>query len=259
MAVEVRYVGTRGRDDWVNLQLQRVQHRRERVPERVPAGAGEPAGEHRGRPRQPFAYTGAAGHGAAADFLAYFNGQPAAQCRRRGALHGANWTNATFLELPGGQQSEPVRLRVHAARPTACWATRRSAPTRRAAGLPANFFVANPDLLGGADRDVPTWPDAATTRSSSSSAAASRRGSSSTPATRSASVRQRLHESFRREPQCYLVTPARRVTSRTRSRRTSSTTCRSAGPALRRQRERRRRAHHRRLAGRRADASRAAA
>ena len=50
-----------------DLQLQRDQHRRERLPERVPGRAEEPRGEHRRRPRQYLRLHGSTGHGGAAD------------------------------------------------------------------------------------------------------------------------------------------------------------------------------------------------
>ena len=70
MAVEVRYVGTPvARELWQTLELQRDQHLRERVPERVQGGAGESRGEHRGRPRRHVRLHRCARHGAAADDL----------------------------------------------------------------------------------------------------------------------------------------------------------------------------------------------
>ena len=52
MAVEARYVGTRGVDQWSNLDYNELQHHRERLLQRVQAGDGELPGEQR-RGRQP--------------------------------------------------------------------------------------------------------------------------------------------------------------------------------------------------------------
>ena len=49
IGIDVRYVGTRSPAGLGRLQLQRGQHHRERVPRRVPARPGQPAGEHRRR------------------------------------------------------------------------------------------------------------------------------------------------------------------------------------------------------------------
>ena len=70
MAVEARYVGTRGVDQWSNARLQRDQHHRERLLQRVQAGDGELPGEQRRRrqPRQLVRLLRARHrHGAAAD------------------------------------------------------------------------------------------------------------------------------------------------------------------------------------------------
>ena len=52
IGVDVRYVGTRHLQGWVDYNYNESEHHRERLPRRVPEGTGQPAGEHRGRPRQ---------------------------------------------------------------------------------------------------------------------------------------------------------------------------------------------------------------
>ena len=121
MAVEVRYVGTRGKDQWRtsngrqrhrDAELQRVQHLRQRFPQRVQTGAGQPAGQHRCRPRQ--------------HVRLYRGGRARRRCRR-------SWRSSTrrprrkpgtrrstraptgptdVPELPGRSQPQPVRVRV---------------------------------------------------------------------------------------------------------------------------------------------------
>ena len=150
MAVEVRYVGTRSRDSVADAQLQRVQHHRERVPRRVPAGAGESAREHRGRARRRRSPTPARpGHGAAADLPRVLQRPGAAQRRQRRALHRRQLDQRDVPRLPGERNPKPFGRRERARTGRLGNATLRRTPLT--AGLPANFFVANPDLLGGAN------------------------------------------------------------------------------------------------------------
>jgi hypothetical protein len=166
MAVEARYVGTRGRDQWRSLVngnngqdltslnfnefnifenhfIDEFRQAQANLQANIAGGKGP-----------TFAYTGAAGTAPLPTFLAFFNGQGAAQASNAGVYTGANWTNSTFLGflaarnpnpygfaylLPNGNANTNGHLNSAAFRANAA-----------AAGLPANYFVANPDLLGGA-------------------------------------------------------------------------------------------------------------
>ena len=105
--------------------------------------------------------------------VAHFNGTT----RRPTPARSGRTANLNCLTK---RNPNPVRSRR-----TTCSATRPSATTRRPRVLPANFFVANPDQIGGAfvvaNEGTPT-----TTRCRSNCAAGSRRGCSSRPATCSA-------------------------------------------------------------------------
>ena len=184
-AFEVRYVGSRHRQDWETVNLNEINITTNGFLNEFRQGAGEPAGQHRRRPRRDVRLHGRAGHVAAADLPGVLQRAAARQRRQRGGLHGHQLDQRDVPRLPGGAEPEPVRAsRRHATRPTASSATRRSAPTRVAAGLPANFFLANPDVLGGAQPRRRNCAAArAPTRCRSSSASASRTASRSTPAT----------------------------------------------------------------------------
>ena len=87
--------------------------------------------------------------------------QNAAQRRQRGALHRHQLDERDVPELPRGAQPESVRLRLRRhQRPDG---QRDASANAAAAGVPANYFVANPDLLGGAFLS-PTSVERSTTR-----------------------------------------------------------------------------------------------
>ena len=121
-AIEVRYVGTRSREQWDDVQLQRGEHHRERLPRRVQARAGQPAGAHRAglrRHRQPLLVrVSRAGHGhvAAADLPGVLQRRRrlAQAGRRRRRVHvSSNWTSSNFVNPLGAVQPEPVHAGGH--------------------------------------------------------------------------------------------------------------------------------------------------
>ena len=134
-----------------DLQLQRDQHRRERLPQRVPPGAAEPAR----RTSPPAAATRSATPARRAPsplpiFLAYFTGCRPRRRRqhrrttpaRTGRARRSSATSARF-------NPHAVQLRQHRRGPPD---RQRRAPRQRAARRPAGeLLVANPDLLGGAE------------------------------------------------------------------------------------------------------------
>ncbi len=147
-AVEARYVGTRSLASWQtynfneiniveNRFLDEFRQAQRNLLANIAAGRGN-----------TFAYTGVAGTAPLPIFLAYFNGRSDAS--NMSAYTGSNWTNSTFRGFlaihnpdPFGMVSnddeegimDDADLRANALR----------------AGLPANFFVANPHYLGGAE------------------------------------------------------------------------------------------------------------
>ncbi|MEY4635917.1 MAG: hypothetical protein RJA55_1715 [Acidobacteriota bacterium] len=161
MALEVRYVGTRGRDSWrtctdgnngscttgslnynefnifENKFIDEFRAAQANLSANIAAGRGN-----------TFAYTGAAGTAPLPTFLAFFNAQAAANAGNTAAYTGTNWTNATFLNYLAIRNPNPFGFASAGANGLMGSATLRA--NAAAAGIPANYFVANPDLLGGA-------------------------------------------------------------------------------------------------------------
>jgi hypothetical protein len=164
LAMEVRYVGTRGHDSW-----------RTNINGNNGANAANGAGtlnvnefnifenkfidEFRQAQRNlkanlaatgtaTFAYTGQPGTAPLPVFLAFFNGQNAVNAGNTAAYTGANWTNTTFLNFLAERNPNPFGFASEGTNGLMGNATLRNNAAN--AGLPANYFVANPDLLGGA-------------------------------------------------------------------------------------------------------------
>ena len=163
-ALEVRYVGSRHKMDWdtINLNepnisgngfLSEFRLAQANLQANIAAGRGN-----------TFAYTGAPGTAPLPIFLAHFNGASAANAGNTAAYAGANWTNSGFLGFLASRNPNPYGFMCNG--PTAngpmvgCTTTTLTngligSPTFRAnataAGLPANFWVANPDMLNGAN------------------------------------------------------------------------------------------------------------
>lgn len=154
MAVEVRYVGTRGHEGWTNLNLnefnivengflKEFRQAQANLQANIAAGRGN-----------TFAFTGAPGTAALPIFLAFFNGQSAGNAGNSALYAGSNWTSSTFLGYLAALNPQPFNFASadsgqQTGRPGLLGnATLRANATT--AGLPANFFVANPENLGGA-------------------------------------------------------------------------------------------------------------
>lgn len=162
MALEVRYVGTRGRDSWrtnvhgnngaangagtrdlnefnifENRFIDEFRQAQRNLRANIANGRGN-----------TFAFTGAPGTAPLPTFLAFFNGQGAASAGNAAAYTGTNWTNATFLNFLAERNPNPFGFANAGTNGLMGSATFRA--NAAGAGLPANFFVANPDLLGGA-------------------------------------------------------------------------------------------------------------
>ncbi len=157
-ALEVRYVGSRHRMDWdtVNLNepnittngfVNEFRLAQANLQANIAAGRGN-----------TFAYTGAPGTAPLPIFLAHFNGQGAGNAGSAGAYTGTSWTSAAFLGFLAARNPNPFGFMCNNAGgcTTATLANGLIGnPTFRnnatAAGLPVNFFVANPDMLNGAN------------------------------------------------------------------------------------------------------------
>jgi hypothetical protein len=149
IAVEARYVGTRSLGGWTTYNynefnivengfLNEFRQAQANLQANIAAGRGN-----------TFAYTGAPGTAPLPTFLAFFNGVGSAGAGNTASYSGTNWTNTTFLNFLAARNPNPWGFADDNANGLMGNATRRA--NAAAAGLPANFFVANPDYLGGAE------------------------------------------------------------------------------------------------------------
>ncbi|PYQ98942.1 MAG: hypothetical protein DMF97_11745, partial [Acidobacteria bacterium] len=156
-SVEVRYVGTRGHDSWIaqnydefdmfgNGFLSEFRKAQANLQANIAAGRGA-----------TFAYTGAAGTTPLPIFLAYFNGVNNASSGDPAKYAGPNWTNSSTLSFLAARNPNPFAFACLNA--AGCTDTTRQngfignalfRANALAAGLPANFFMANPGALAGA-------------------------------------------------------------------------------------------------------------
>ena len=164
MAMEVRYVGTRGHDSWrtnVNgnngnnaangagtLDMNEFNIFENRFIDEFRLAQRNLRANIAATGTATFAYTGAAGTSPLPTFLAFFNGQNAANAGNTALYTGTNWTSATFLNFLAERNPNPFGFASAGTNGLMGNATLRDNATR--AGVPANYFVANPDLLGGA-------------------------------------------------------------------------------------------------------------
>jgi hypothetical protein len=155
-AVEIRYVGTRSRQQWQTFNyneanihennfLNEFRLAQANLQSHIAAGCGTT-----GNPCS-FAYRGpGSGTNPLPIYLAFFTAQPASQSGNAALYTGNNWTNSNFVNPLGIHTSNPFT-------PAGTGSNGGLAgdPVRQAnsikAGLPANFFRVNPDMLGGAN------------------------------------------------------------------------------------------------------------
>ena len=150
MAVDLRYIGSRGRGLWgeVNYNesnisdngfLNEFRLAQQNLQANIAAGRGN-----------SFAYFGpGTGTSPLPIYLAYLTGRPASAASIAASYSGTSWTDTNFtnpLALYNPQPYTPAGVNANTGLDGS--AARRA--NAAAAGLPANFFRANPDLLGGA-------------------------------------------------------------------------------------------------------------
>ncbi len=155
-AVEVRYVGTRSRAQWQtfnynepnildNKFLDEFKLAQANLQSHIAAGCG---GEGNAC---SFAYRGpGSGTSPLPTYLAFFSGIGSGQAGDQTLYTSGNWTSSNFINPLSKYDSNPFT-------PAGTNSNTGLAgnPTRQAnairAGLPANFFRVNPDMLGGAN------------------------------------------------------------------------------------------------------------
>ena len=147
--VEARYVGTLSRDNWTTYNyneativengfLNEFRLAQANLQANLAAGRGA-----------TFAYTGIPGTSPLPIYLAYFSGVGGAAANNPASYTSALFTNSNFvnpLNMWNPNPFTPASTNANAG--LYGDATRRQNALN--AGLPANFFVANPDKLGGA-------------------------------------------------------------------------------------------------------------
>jgi hypothetical protein len=146
MVVEARYVGTRSRDNWQTIDYNEINiFENGFLNEFRAAQANLQANIAAGR-GSTFAFTGAPGTAPLPIFLGYLNGRNASQAANPASYTGSNWTSSTLQGYLAFRNPDPFGIVEDEILDSA---TMRQNGVN--AGLAENFFVANPDLLGGAD------------------------------------------------------------------------------------------------------------
>jgi hypothetical protein len=164
--VEVRYVGTRGHDTWTTVNynefnifdngfVNEFRRAQSNLQANIAAGRGA-----------TFAFTGAPGTAPLPIFLAYLNGAGNVQSGDPSRYTGTNWTNPTLLQFLASRNPQPFGFACFGLADPSTNANYGCNNNNRqngfignatfranaaAAGLPANFFIVNPDALGGAN------------------------------------------------------------------------------------------------------------
>jgi hypothetical protein len=163
-AVEVRYVGTRSRAQWQTFNYNEPNIHENRfidefrlaqanLQDHIAEGCGQGS-----NPACSFAYRGpGSGTQPLPIYLAFFSGTPISQRGECASVadcaalyNSSSWTSSNFINPLSQYDSDPF---------TPAGTNSNSGlagnPTRQAnsirAGLPANFFRVNPDMLGGAN------------------------------------------------------------------------------------------------------------
>jgi len=146
-AIEIRYVGSRHLGDWDSININEPNITSNGfLPEFRAAQANLQANIAAGR-GSTFAYMGpGTGTNPLPIFLAHFNALAASNAGNAAAYSGTNWTNSTNLGFLAMMNPNPWGFASVGTSGLVGNATFRN--NALAAGLPANFFVANPDLIG---------------------------------------------------------------------------------------------------------------
>ena len=154
-ALEVRYVGSRHRQDWETVNINQIDIKNNGfVDEFRRAQANLAANIAAGR-GNTFAFTGAPGTVPLPIFLAHFNGIGTGRSGDTAAYTGTNWTNATFLGFLAARNPNPFGFAsINTTNGLVGNATFRS--NAAAAGMPINFFLANPDVLAATGSSLTT-------------------------------------------------------------------------------------------------------
>ena len=150
MAIEVRYVGTRSRDTWQTLNYNEIDIQENGFLQEFRQAQANLEANIAAKRGNTFAYTGAPGTAPLPILLGYINGRNKSQASLPSSYTGNSWSSQTFLNFLAVRNPNPFGMVANNdSTGLIDDATRRS--NALTAGLPANFFVVNPDLLGGAN------------------------------------------------------------------------------------------------------------
>jgi hypothetical protein len=145
MAIEVRYVGTNSKNRWVSRNWNEInlfendflnEFRRAQGNLQANLAAGRPAS---------FAYTGAPGTVPLPIMLGFLNGRSSSQAGSTTAYTGSFWTDSDFLDFLAIRNPDPEGLADEFLDDATILSNAGTA------GLPRNFFIANPNHVGGAE------------------------------------------------------------------------------------------------------------
>ena len=149
MAVEVRYVHTQSRDVWSNLNYNEFNIVENGFLNEFRQAQRNLQANLANNGLASFAYTGAPGTAPLPTFLAYFNGLPSSAAGTPANYAGGNWTSSTNLGFLAAMNPNPFGF----ASTNSTTGLQGNATFRNnalAAGIPLNYFLANPENNGGA-------------------------------------------------------------------------------------------------------------
>ncbi len=151
--VEVRYVHNTNLHQWVYFNFNEVNIVENGFLKEFKLAQANLQANLAVNPTKPtFAYTGAPGTSPLPIYLAYFQGLPAAQATDPSKYTSANFASANFYTPLALKNPNPSGTNSPASSSSSAglYGSLQFRNNALAAGLPPNFFVANPDVNGGA-------------------------------------------------------------------------------------------------------------
>jgi hypothetical protein len=159
-AMEIRYVGTRFLQSWVDYNFNEINIKENGFLDEFRKAQANLQANIKAGLGNTFAYTGAPGTSPLPIFLGAYNALPASQAGNAAAYSGTNWTNTTNLGLlslynpkPGGAIDGGTASTAGFASLNTTFGLIGNGTFRNnlvTAGYPSNLFIANPDKIGGA-------------------------------------------------------------------------------------------------------------
>ncbi len=146
MALEVRYVGTRGMQNWTEYDLNEDYILENGLLDEFKLAMTNLQANIAAKRGNTFKYAGpGTGTSPLPITLAYFSGYPASQAGDATKYNSSNFTNTTWVNTLASTNPSPYTYETN------LWSDSGRRANALAAGLPANLFIVNPDLQGGAN------------------------------------------------------------------------------------------------------------